>query len=257
MLCHPVARDSLWRLQLVLNITKQKTIQVSPLNLLVGIDGATPVIRSLIRDVAADNTRSNRTAWREMCRARASELLQRNRIQQDTRVNEKRRPARVFQVGDFVFVIKFSQVTGKLDPGMRGPYRVQKALPSGRYELKLLSGSYGKTTQAAAEYMVLWQGEWCPESCAAFFENTDVFDAGAGPSSAPDSLVEPPAASSIPVAAGDSTSHPPAPMQEATSDEETASNVTVSELLSPDAINKLQETYAIEDDAKPGEAVLE
>ncbi|KAL4703641.1 hypothetical protein ACJJTC_010758 [Scirpophaga incertulas] len=96
-----------------------------------------------------------------------------------------------------------------------------------------------------------------PESCAAFFENTDVFDAGAGPSSAPDSLVEPPAASSIPVAAGDSTSHPPAPMQEATSDEETASNVTVSELLSPDAINKLLETYAIEDDAKPGEAVLE
>ncbi|KAJ0169310.1 hypothetical protein K1T71_015194 [Dendrolimus kikuchii] len=53
---------------------------------------------------------------------------------------------------------------------MRGPYRVTKVLPSGRYELKLLSGAKGKTTQAAAQYMVPWKGKWCPESCAAFFE---------------------------------------------------------------------------------------
>lgn len=168
--------ESIWRLQLVLNITKQKSTQASPLNLLVGLDGATPAIRSLIRDVAVDNTRPNRAAWREMCRTRASELLQRNRAQQDASANEKRRPARVFQIGDFVFVIKYSQSTGKLDPGMRGPYRVQKALRSGRYELRLLSGSYGKTTQAAAEYMVPWRGEWCPESCAAFFDSEGITD---------------------------------------------------------------------------------
>lgn len=172
--------ESIGQLQLVLNITKQKTTQVSPLNLLVGLDGATPVIRSLIRDVAIDNTRPNRAAWRELCRTRASELLQRNRTQQDSSANEKRRPARVFQVGDLVFVIKYSQSTGKLDPGMRGPYRVLKALRSGRYELKLLSGSYGKTSQAAAEYMVPWRGEWCPESCAAFFESECITDFASG-----------------------------------------------------------------------------
>ncbi|XP_049886848.1 uncharacterized protein LOC126381417 [Pectinophora gossypiella] len=68
---------------------------------------------------------------------------------------------------------------------MRGPYKIVKALPSGRYEMKLLTGSYGKTTQAAAEYLVLWKGEWCPESCASFFENTEeVNDPSPGPSSA-------------------------------------------------------------------------
>lgn len=155
----------------MLNITKQKTTQVSPLNLLVGMDGATPVIRSLIRDVAADDARPNRAAWREMCRTRASELLRRNRTHRDARVNAKLHLAGLFQFDDLVFVINYSQATGKLVPGMRGPYRVQRALASGRYELKSLSGSYGKTMQAAAECMVLWRGEWRPESCAALFES--------------------------------------------------------------------------------------
>ncbi|CAG9137945.1 unnamed protein product [Plutella xylostella] len=163
--------EQLWRLQLVLNMTKQKTTQHSALNLLVGIDAVTPVLRSLIRDVAIDNSQQTpRDAWRELCRARANDLLKKNQAQQDTTVNRQRRPPRKFNIDDLVFVIKYSQSTGKLDPGMRGPYRVLKALPSDRYELKLLSGSYGKTTQAAAEYLVPWRGEWCPETCAAFFE---------------------------------------------------------------------------------------
>lgn len=141
------------------------------MNLLTGVNGTTPVIRNLIRDLAIDNEHTNRVAWRDTCRKKATELLNLNRTQQDTYANERRRPARVFQVGDLVFAIKYSQSTGKLDPGMRGPYKIIKALPSGRYELKLLSGSYGKTTQSAAEYLVLWRGEWCPESIAAFFES--------------------------------------------------------------------------------------
>lgn len=161
--------EQTWRLQLVLNITRQKTTQASPLNLLVGIEATTPIIQSLVRDVAIDCSQ-NREAWRELCRTRASELLRRNQSQQDARVNRERRTPRKFCVNDLAFVIKYSQSTGKLDSGMRGPYRVVKCLPSDRYELKLLSGSYGKTTQAAAQYMVPWRGEWCPETCASFFE---------------------------------------------------------------------------------------
>ncbi|XP_049886995.1 uncharacterized protein LOC126381573 [Pectinophora gossypiella] len=56
---------------------------------------------------------------------------------------------------------------------MRGPYRVTKVLPHGRYELQRLAGSYGKTTQAAAEYIMPWRGEWTPEACAAYFESAD------------------------------------------------------------------------------------
>lgn len=34
------------------------------------------------------------------------------------------------------------------------PWKVVEALPSGRYTLRMLIGSYGKTTQAAAQYTV-------------------------------------------------------------------------------------------------------
>ncbi|CAH0719368.1 unnamed protein product, partial [Brenthis ino] len=63
------------------------------------------------------------------------------------------------------------KAVGKLDSCMRGPYKVLKRLPHHRYELELLAGSYGKRTEAAAENMVAWAGEWTPETCAAFFES--------------------------------------------------------------------------------------
>lgn len=163
--------EVLWKLQLVLNITKQKTTQTSALNLLIGTDSTTPVIRALVRDIAVEGSRPNRESLRELTRSRARQLLCDNRTRQDEHANRHRHPPREFKVNDLVFVIKFSQSTGKLDPGMRGPYKVTKTLPSGRYELKLLSGGYGKTTQAAAQFMVPWRGEWCPETCAAFFES--------------------------------------------------------------------------------------
>lgn len=140
------------------------------MNLLIGTEATTPVIRALVRDVAVEGAAANRESTREIARGRSRHLLKENQAKQDERVNRQRHPPRKFNVNDNVFVIKFSQSTGKMDPGMRGPYKVVKALPSGRYELRLLGGSYGKTTQAAAQYMVPWRGEWCPETCAAFFE---------------------------------------------------------------------------------------
>lgn len=159
-----------WKLQLVLNITRHRTTQHSALNLLVGIDAATPLIRSLVRDVALEGSSPNREALRVLTRQHASEKLRQNQLNQDSYVNQGRRPARSFEVNSLVFVKKQAQSMGKLDSGMRGPYRVMKILPHGRYELKLLAGSYGKLTQAAAEYMIPWRGEWTPEVCAACFE---------------------------------------------------------------------------------------
>lgn len=161
----------MWKLQLVLNVTKQKTTQASPLNLLIGTDSTTPVIRSLVRDIAVEGSTPNREALRELTRSRTHQLLKDNQAKQDERANRRRQAPRQFKINDCVFVIKFSQSTGKLDPGMRGPYKVTKVLPSDRYALRLISGGYGKTTQAAAQHMVPWRGEWCPETCAAFFES--------------------------------------------------------------------------------------
>ncbi|XP_041969681.1 uncharacterized protein LOC121727157 [Aricia agestis] len=165
--------DCLWRLQLVINSTKHKTTQTSPLQVLVGIDGTTPIIRALIRDVAVENTRPNREGLRELRRQRTTSLLEQNRQKQDAYINKSRKTIRTFKENDLVFVIKNAQMTGKLDSGMRGPYCVTKVLQHNRYQLRLLGNSYGKTTQAAAEHMVVWRGEWTPESCATFFDIAD------------------------------------------------------------------------------------
>ncbi|KPJ11840.1 hypothetical protein RR48_09777 [Papilio machaon] len=162
--------DALCKIQIMLNITKQKTTQYSALYLLIGTNATTPIIHALVRDVAMENSSPNREATREISRSNAKAALDKNRLGQDARVNRQRHTSKKFQVNDQVFVIKYSQSGGKLDSGMRGPYRVTRILPNDRYEMKLLSGSRGKTTQAAAQYMVLWIGEWCPESCSAFFD---------------------------------------------------------------------------------------
>lgn len=127
--------DELWQLQLILNLTKQKTTQTSALNLLMGHESATPAIRVLVRDVAINPASANRESRREMLRQRTAERLTANQSRQDAVVNEDRSPPRVFQVDDLVFVIKYTQSKGNLDPGMRGPYRVVKKLPNDRYEL--------------------------------------------------------------------------------------------------------------------------
>lgn len=162
--------ETLWKLQLVLNITKQKTTRASPISLMIGTEATTPVIHSLVRDVAVSSPMNDRETLREVNRNRAAELLRKNQESQDSLLNQSRHKPRKYAVDDLAFVIKYSQSTGKLDPGMRGPYRVTKVLPNGRYELKLLSGSKGKSTQAAAQYMIPWKGEWCPETCAMFFD---------------------------------------------------------------------------------------
>lgn len=90
--------QTLWKLQLVLNITTQKTTQTSSLNLLIGTNGTTPIIRTLVRDLALENSSPNQQALREMSRSRARELLQKNRTLQDERVNRNRHPPREFNL---------------------------------------------------------------------------------------------------------------------------------------------------------------
>lgn len=156
---------------MILNLTKNSATNESPLKLLVGIDATTPVLRSLVCDVALENTSGNREALMVLKRQRVSERLAARQRRQDEITNKGRKLPRAFKIGDSAFVIKQAQSTGKLDSGMRGPCKVISVLPHDRYELELLSGSYGKRTRAAAEYMVPWRGEWTSETCATFFES--------------------------------------------------------------------------------------
>ncbi|XP_026327446.1 uncharacterized protein LOC113235768 [Hyposmocoma kahamanoa] len=160
--------EVLWKTQLILNSTRHSTTNLSPLQLLIGSESSTPIIRALVRDVALDIATSNREATMALRRQHVSSLLSANQQRQDEYVNKNRKSPRGFEVNDKVFVIKASQAAGKLNSCMRGPYKVLKCLPHHRYELELLVASYGKRTEAAAENMVLWAGEWTPETCAAF-----------------------------------------------------------------------------------------
>ncbi|CAK1595321.1 unnamed protein product [Parnassius mnemosyne] len=163
--------DVLWKTQLILNSTKHSSTNMSPFQLLIGSDSSTPIIRALVRDVAIDIATPNREALMALRRHSVSSLLSTNQQKQDYRVNKVRRSPYEFEVNDKVFVIKASQSAGKLDSWMRGLYKVLKRLPHHRYKLELLAGSYGKRTEAAAENMVPWAGEWTPEICAAFFDS--------------------------------------------------------------------------------------
>lgn len=155
----------------MLNMTKQKTTLQSPISLLIGSETTTPLIRNVVRDVAIGGSNPNRQKVLEMRKQAASERLKQNQKRQGVLVNKNRQPPFVFNEYSLVFVIKKDQSTEKLDSGMRGPHGVVKVLPQGRYELQLLANANGKTTQAAPGSMVLWKGEWTPDSCSAFFES--------------------------------------------------------------------------------------
>lgn len=105
----------LWKLQLVLNITKQRTTQFSALNLLLGIDATTPLIRSIVRDVALEGSSPNREVLREMSRQRATERLRRNQQVQDVYVNQGRKSHRGYLQNFLIFVKKQGQSTRKLN----------------------------------------------------------------------------------------------------------------------------------------------
>ncbi|XP_045534538.1 uncharacterized protein LOC123721114 isoform X1 [Papilio machaon] len=92
--------DAFCKIQIMLNITKQKTTQYSALYLLIGTNATTPIIHALVRDVAMENSSPNREATREISRSNAKAALDKNRIGQDTRVNRQRHTPKKFQVND-------------------------------------------------------------------------------------------------------------------------------------------------------------
>ncbi|KAL4705326.1 hypothetical protein ACJJTC_019012 [Scirpophaga incertulas] len=117
--------STLWKLQLVLNITKQKTIQTSPLKILIGIEATTPVLRSLVRDVALESATPNRESMRELTRSRARQLLTDNMTKQDEVANRNRQHSRQFdhiasQAWTLTIVVKSSGTLVHVHQVVRG-----------------------------------------------------------------------------------------------------------------------------------------
>lgn len=93
-----------------------------------------------------------------------------------------------------------------------------------------------------------------------YISDNEVEDMGTGTSSAPGPQAAPLVAPSVPEAGSTSTTsggaHSSSRAPYPASDDETASNVTVTDLMAPEVMEELLGTDAIEDDAEAGEAVL-
>ena len=158
-------------MQLVLNSTVQKSTGVTPLQLLLGIQQSTPLIQSLLTDLAPDLTPvRNRTLDRE----RVAEAL--NRGVTELSINKRRRDTITFGIGDFVLMHRDSKMhASKTNYEFMGPYEVLACLPNERYELKKVGSNI--TTKAAKEQLRRWPTEWSLNCDGEYL--TSLFEEGA------------------------------------------------------------------------------
>uniref|UniRef100_A0A0A9X1Z8 RNA-directed DNA polymerase n=1 Tax=Lygus hesperus TaxID=30085 RepID=A0A0A9X1Z8_LYGHE len=145
---------NLWKIQLVLNSTLQKSTGTTPLQLLIGVNTSTPLLQSLLRNLDSDlSTVRNRRLDRE----RVARLM--NSAQDSSDVNSKRRDTQEFAVGNFVLMHKDKTLhNSKLNYTFLGPYEVISCLPRGRYGLKKVGTRF--VTKAAKEQLRRWPTDW-------------------------------------------------------------------------------------------------
>lgn len=147
--------ESLWKIQLVLNTTVQKSTQTTPLRALLGIDGATPLIQNLLKNLEVDLEPIRN---RDLDRKRIHDQLS---ISQNRHIssNEKRRDSVTFKKGDFVLMHRDDKMhQGKLKYEFQGPFEVMDITEQGRYELKRVGKS--TITKASKEQLRKWPTDW-------------------------------------------------------------------------------------------------
>lgn len=117
----------LWKIQLVLNTTVQKTIGMTPLQALVGIKASTPLVQALIKHLSEDiRPIRNLNVDREKVR---KALGNSGNLES---ANTKRRDTVQYKVGDIVLMHRDSTVhKSKLNYEFLGPYEVVSVTPEG------------------------------------------------------------------------------------------------------------------------------
>lgn len=147
--------STLWKIQLVLNTTIQKAIGTTPLRALIGIEGSTPLIQTLLANISADlQPLRNLHLDRSRIKDRLDGLTQ-TKIKE----NEKRRNSENFNVGDFVLMHRDDRMhQGKLKYEFQGPFEIVNITSEGRYEIKRVGKSH--VTKAAKEQLRRWPSDW-------------------------------------------------------------------------------------------------
>jgi len=150
--------SALWKIQLVLNTTIQKTIQMTPLQALIGIKSSTPLIQSLVKDLSHDLQPVRNL---ELDRKRVRAELEKGSVRTQEKLNAKRRDQIEYKVGDFVLLHRDSRLhASKINFEFIGPYEIMNITDEGRYELKRLGVGQHKIVKAAKEQLRHWPKEW-------------------------------------------------------------------------------------------------
>lgn len=158
LLACEVSRGSEWsskiyKIQLSLNTTIQKSTGCTPIELLTGLRSEVPSIRQLnkgLPEIASD------IDIQEL-RKTAEERLRNNALKTKRRFDRMRRNNMQIKEGDIVYVQCQRTRLGKLDSRYIGPYTIEKCLPRDRYKVKNVEK---KTLQKVPKDRIrLWQRE--------------------------------------------------------------------------------------------------
>ncbi|KAF9417907.1 hypothetical protein HW555_005052, partial [Spodoptera exigua] len=141
----------LWKIQLSLNTTMQKSTGFSPTRLLIGCNGNIPPIQARLDEIQDNDYIQNNDseADRDLARQNLRETAEKYKKRFDT----TRRNNLVFKKGDIVYVNQNHRRHDKLSPKFKGPY-----------EIFLKGFNTLRNIIVAKEKLKLWPGEWVEQN---------------------------------------------------------------------------------------------
>lgn len=147
--------NKLWKIQLVINTTKQKSTGCSPFKLIFGQEGQTPQIRTVLTDLPISEATKHPVDTITVLRK-----MKRNVEQQVTSLNKKRRNNQSFKVGDAVLLSR-GQRPEKFACEFVGPYVIKQILANDRYSIRKLGAQ--TTLKCSKDQLRHWPNDWTPE----------------------------------------------------------------------------------------------
>lgn len=150
--------NNLWKVQLSLNTTIQKSTGFSPIRLLIGRDSNIPPIQARLNEVLEIQEIVDVKREREL----ALKNLKYIADEFKNRFDRNRRDNMTFRIGDTVYVNQDHRRHNKLKEKFKGPYQIIDILDNDRFSLKGLGNL--QDVIIAKDKLRLWPGEWVNEN---------------------------------------------------------------------------------------------
>lgn len=152
--------NELWKVQLSINTTIQKSTGFSPIRLLVGNNANIPCIQARLNEInggQATEYNFNIQTDRELAHNRLRAVAQKTK----ERFDAVRLQKKTYHIGDIVFVYQDHRRLGKLMPKFKGPYVIHEIVNNDRYNLR---GRGQRNLVVSKDKLRYWPGEMTYES---------------------------------------------------------------------------------------------